>query len=204
MKFLTFFLLLNFYTFAQSDVPLTLRAQFNGQYGYTIIGNTHNEFDNWQSPPPACQILTQSSATLNLLPNQNIVAAYLYWSGIGDGTFDQNILLNGVSYSSSPSVTYPEDNVVFSYFGCFNNVTNQVLNTGNGLYTFSNLDLNPIISSYCNTGSQYSGWHMVVIYSQIGLNNRQLNIYDGLNAVITYFNNGVTSLTVNDLNVIDN
>ena len=83
MKYLLILILLiiNLNAKAQSDVPLTLRAQYNGSYDYTIIGNTHNEIDNWfQAPPPPCQMLNQSSATLNLLPSQNIVATYLYWA----------------------------------------------------------------------------------------------------------------------------
>ena len=108
--------------YAQSDVPLTLRAQFNGSYGYSIIGNTHNEFDNYQNPAPPCQMLNQSNATLNLLPNQTIIAAYLYWSGIGDGTFDTNIQLNGINYNSTQNlISYPENNNVFSYLGRLQN-----------------------------------------------------------------------------------
>lgn len=135
---LTLFLLLTF-TFcnAQSDVPLTLRAQYNGSYGYTIIGNTHNEFDNWQNPPPLCQMLTQSNATLNLAANQTIVGVYLYWSGIGDGTDNPTVQLNGVNYTTNQvSVGYPENNFIASYFGAFRDITPQVIGTGNGIYTF--------------------------------------------------------------------
>jgi gliding motility-associated-like protein len=191
---------------AQSDVPLTLRAQFNGNYGYTIIGNTMNEFDNWQPTPiPPCQMLTQSSATLNLVPSQNIVAAYLYWGGIGDGTFNDNITLNGFPYSAANTyVSFPEPNPFFSYFNSFRDITPQVLNSGNGEYSLANLNLNPIISDYCNTSIYAGGWHIVVIYNQIGLPNTQLNIYDGNNAVFWLFNDGVTQLPINNLSVIDN
>jgi gliding motility-associated-like protein len=191
---------------AQSDVPLTLRAQFNGSFGYTIIGNTMNEFDNWQPAPiPPCQMLTQSSATLNLLPNQTIVAAYLYWGGIGDGTFNDNITLNGLPYSAANTyVSFPEPNPFFSYFNSFRDITPQVLNSGNSVYSLANLNLNPIISDYCNTFIYAGGWHIVVIYTQIGLQNTQLNIYDGNNAVFWLFNDGATQLPINNLSVIDN
>ena len=76
--FLLFINLLN----AQSDVPLTLRGQFNGKLDCTVVGNAHNALTNWQTPSTPCEMLTQSNANLNLLPNQNIVAAYLNWSGI--------------------------------------------------------------------------------------------------------------------------
>ncbi len=204
MKQLIILLLVCNIIHAQSDVPLSLRAQFNGPYGYTIIGNTHNEFDNWQTPPPPCEMLTQSSATLNLLPNQNIVAAYLHWSGIGDGTFNPIVNLNGLSYSSnSISIAYPENNLFAPYFGSFVNITSQIQSQGNTLYTFSNIDLNPIIGPYCGNGIYYLGWSIIVVYEQAGLPNVQLNVYDGLNAVNTYFNNGITNLTIDNLNVID-
>ena len=200
-------LLLTFNTIsAQFDVPLSLRAQYNGSYGYTIIGNTHNDFDNWQFPVPPCQMLTQSSATLNLLPSQNIVAAYLYWSGIGDGSLTTNIQLNGTIYNPSETlVGYPEAGLTFfSYFAKYVDVTNQVIASGNGLYNFSNLDLNQSIPAYCSNAIYYSGWFMVIIYDQNSLPNQQINVYDGFNAVSTYLNNGVTPLTINNLNVIDN
>jgi gliding motility-associated-like protein len=206
MKYLLAFLLTINILSAQSDVPLTLRAQFNGNYGYTIIGNTMNEFDNWQPTPiPPCQMLTQSSATLNLVPSQNIVATYLYWGGIGDGTFNDNITLNGFPYSAANTyVSFPEPNPFFSYFNSFRDITPQVLNSGNGEYSLANLNLNPIISDYCNTSIYAGGWHIVVIYNQIGLPNTQLNIYDGNNAVFWLFNDGVTQLPINNLSVIDN
>ena len=77
MKQITLFLFFINVVFSQSDVPSTLKNQFNGRFGYTIIGNTHNELNNWQYPTPPCQMLTQSSATLNLSPNQNIVGTFL-------------------------------------------------------------------------------------------------------------------------------
>ena len=66
---------------AQSNVPLTLRGQFNGKVDYTVVGNAHNALANWQTPSTPCEMLTLSIANLNLLLNQNIVAAYLSWSG---------------------------------------------------------------------------------------------------------------------------
>ena len=104
-----FLFLLPFLSYSQSDVPLSLKSQFNGHYGYTVIGNTHNSFDNWQSPNPPCQMLTQSSASLNLAPNQTIVAAYLYWSGIGDGSLNPTINLNSVNYTATETaIGYPD------------------------------------------------------------------------------------------------
>lgn len=205
MKKLLFLLIFVNVLFAQSDTPLTLRAQFNGAYGYTIIGNTHNEFDNWQNPTPPCQMLTQSSATLNLLPNQTIVAAYLYWGGIGDGTDDAFIKLNNIDLISNITLLSipeaPPTNTV--YFNSFINVTNQISSTGNGLYTFSDINLNSQLLNFCSSAVYNLGWHIVVVYSQVGLPNNQINIYDGNNAVGLYFNNGITQVPITNLNVVD-
>ena len=206
MKILKTFVIMLFSNliYSQSDVPVTLRAQFNGSYGYTIIGNTHNEFDNYSVPSPTCQVLTQSTATLNLASNQSIVAAYLYWGGMGDGTYNPTIKLNGTSYNATQSfVSYPESNNVFSYFNNFVNITNQVIATGNGNYTFSDIDLNPIIFTYCSNGVYNLGWHIVIVYNQINLVSNQLNVYDGNNIVNNQFNNGQTNVDINNLNIID-
>lgn len=131
MKQLIILLLVCNIIHAQSDVPLSLRAQFNGPYGYTIIGNTHNEFDNWQLPSPPCEMFTSSSASLNLLPSQNIVAAYLHWSGIGDGTFNPAVNLNGTVYSSTNiSVAFPDSSNFFSYYGAYVDITSQIQSQG--------------------------------------------------------------------------
>lgn len=203
MRFILLLLFTFSFCYSQFETPLSLRTQFNGSYGYTIIGNTHNAFDNWQIPVPPCQMLTQSSATLNLAPNQTIVAAYLYWSGIGNGLDSPNIQLNNVNYTASQiSTANPDPSPFFVYFGSYRDITNQVTGTGNGIYTFSNLDLNTIINGYCSNSIYFSGWHIVVIYEETGLPNVQLNLYDGYNAVSFSFNNGITPINIDNLNVV--
>ena len=206
MRLFLFLLLTVNYLQSQSEIPISLRTQFNGAYGYKIIGNTNNEFDNWQqNPVPPCQMLTSTSALLNLQNNQNIVAAYLYWSGIGDGTYVSNVKLNNITYSSSnTSVGFIENNNFFSHFGSFIDVTQQIQNEGNTNYTLSNINLNPILDNYCSSAIYYLGWSVLVIYSEVGLPNVQLNVYDGFNVVSPFFNNGITNITINNLNIIDN
>jgi len=177
-----------------TNTPLTLYQQFNGNFGYTVIGNTHNSFDNKQSPPPPCQMLTSSSATLNLNPNQTIEGAYLIWSGIGDGvgtsvTFNGNLIIP--DYTNFASVA----NSITPYFSAVRDITSYVQNFGNGIYQISNFDLNSIINQYCATGIYYSGWNIVVVYSENFLPNVQLNIYDGLQSPI------LNAITINNLNV---
>lgn len=204
-----FFLSIIFFTnigFAQYDVPITLLQQFNGPYDYIIIGNTHNEFDNYQDPPPPCQMLTQSSATLNLLPSQNVVAAYLIWSGIGDGS-NLNVQLNGVT--QIPDFIFVADTEPIQgnsiYFSSLKNITNYIQSTGNGIYVFANFDLNPIISLYCSNGIYFSGWNIIVVYEDVSLPNQQLNIYNGYR--YAYNPAGVPipiQIPITNINVIDN
>ena len=203
--------LLFFFVFAishsQSSVPLQFYKQFNGKYDYTIIGNTQTQFDNFQNPPPLCQMLTQSSAQLNLLPNQNVVGAYLYWSGIGDGFIPTNPTFNGQIVTNDllfiTNINPPPD--IVNYFIAFKDVTAIVKQTGNGNYSFSNFNLNSIISDYCSNSIFYSGWSIVVVYEEINIQSRQLNIYHGLDFVGND-NTVVESVdvSINNLNIVDN
>jgi hypothetical protein len=187
-------------------VPLEIRAQFNGQFDYKVIGNTHNEFDNQSNPPPPCQMLTQSSATLNLNPNQNVVAAYLYWSGIGDGTLNSTIQLNGFDIvADEVNVVDPEQNGFNIYFGSFKDVTSLILQEGNTVYTLENLNLNPIINNYCSSAIYHSGWSLLVIYEDNTLPTQQVNLYDGFASVYGQPFNPTSSATIDieGLNVVD-
>ena len=63
-----------FLALSQQD-PISLFQQFNGRYDFTAIGNTLNENENNDG---YCGMLSESSATLNLAPNQTLVSAHLY------------------------------------------------------------------------------------------------------------------------------
>ncbi|SHE57677.1 gliding motility-associated C-terminal domain-containing protein [Psychroflexus salarius] len=200
----SFLIVLNINAQVPTTVPLELRAQFNGQYDYVVIGNTLNEFDNLSSPPPPCQMLSQSSAELSLEPNQSIVAAYLYWSGIGDGLFDPEIQLNGQSlFADEINVVDPQQFSFNFYYGSFKNVTNQITLTGNGIYTFDDLELNNIITEYCANGIYFSGWSLLVIYQDSTLPTQQINIYDGLASVYGYEDNAFSDISINNLNIVN-
>ena len=203
---LIFLLIISIRSYAQPPtIPFELREQFNGQFDYKIIGNTFNEFDNFeQNPSPPCQLLTESSAILNLEPNQNIVAAYLYWSGVGNGTFNSNIQLNGETFFADEIFVVDPDQFGFSfYFGSFKDVTTTIENQGNGIYEFSNLDLNPILGSYCSTAQYHAGWSILVIYEDTSLPTQQVNVYDGFASVYGFEENASTTIDIANLNIID-
>lgn len=172
---------------------VSLFQQFNGRYDYTAIGNTLNIFEN--GPFSTCDILTTSSADLTLNSNQNIIAAYLYWAGSGDG--DLEVTLNGNNITASRVFNDSLDaNRVF--FAAFADVTNIVTTLGNTTYTLSNFDLTNVISPYCSTGTNFGGWAITIIYEDDTLPLNQLNVYDGLQSVPDFL-----SITLNNLNVLD-
>jgi gliding motility-associated-like protein len=173
---------------------VSLFKQFNGRYDYTAIGNTLNLQEN--GPLTNCEILTSSSAQLNLNEGDTIVAAYLYWAGSGSGDFE--VLLNDIPIMADRTFSDALDtNRVF--FAAFSDVTNLVKDLGNTEYTLSDLDLSDIIGSYCPTGTNFAGWAIAIVYENSNLPLNQLNIYDGLESV-------PDQLTINltNLNVLDN
>jgi len=143
------------------------------------IGNTLNTLEN--GPNASCNILISSSADLNLTANQNVVAAYLYWAGSGNGDF--NITLNGISITAERTFSDALDaNRVF--FAAFADVTDIIVNQGNTSYTVSDFNLSGIIDPYCPTGTNFGGWAISIIYEDDNLPLNQLNVYDGFKTFI--------------------
>ena len=173
---------------------ISLFEQFNGRYDYFAFGNTMNTVEN--GPGNICAILSSSSASLELLPNQNIISAYLYWAGSGLGDF--NVTLNDIDVFAERTFSDSLD-ASRVFFAAFTDVTNIVLSEGNGLYTLSNLDISDVISPYCPTGTNFAGWAIAVIYEDENLPLNQLNVYDGLQSVPTEL-----LIELDNLNVLDN
>src|SRR5690606_32173958 len=70
-------------------------------------------------------------------------------------------------------------------YGAFSDITALVQTTGNGTYTFSDFDLSGVINSleYCNNGTNFGGWSILIIYTEPDLTNNLVNIYDGFERV---------------------
>src|SRR5690554_429705 len=118
----------------------SLLEQFNGRYDFSFIGNTMNYAENGTGAP--CTIQTSSSAELNFPSDYQIERAYLYWSGSGTGDFE--IKLNDVDII--PDREYPMNYITqqghdLDFFVAVTDVTQQVLDTGNALYTVAELDV---------------------------------------------------------------
>lgn len=183
---------------------MSLYNQYNGRFDFTFIGNTLNEFPNGTGFP--CITLTSSTATLSLGANDIIENAYLYWAGSGTGDFD--VKLNGIDIAAERRFSAIQNSSGNPFFSAFANVTTQLLTTGNGDYTLSELDVNSFFDDehYCNNATNFAGWAIVIVYQNTGLPLNQLNVYDGLQTLSTPIVNQVVSLDINlgNLNVLDN
>src|SRR5690606_20087848 len=155
---LSYFLsLIGFPAFAQQEFALL--EQFNGRYDFTFVGNTMNYVENGTGAP--CIIQTSSSAELSLQVEDQIERVYLYWSGSGSG--DLNIKLNDSDIEPDRyfSMNYIASGFSLDFFVAITDVTSQILSTGNGTYTVSELDVSELFFPsipYCQVATNYAGW----------------------------------------------
>lgn len=182
---------------------MSLYNQFNGRFDFTLIGNTLNVQPNGAFDP--CLLLTDSSANLNLETNDVIEKAYLYWAGSGTGDF--NVKLNGIDITAERTFAAIQNSNGNPFFSAFTDVTTQLQTTGNGTYLFSDLDVTSFYNpeTYCNNGTNFAGWAIVIVYKNPALPLNQLNVYDGLEALSTAVPGVVDELVINlsSLNVLD-
>ena len=196
-----FLLYIPFFALGQ-DVELY--QQFNGRYDYVAIGNTLNQFEN--NLQDFCEILPSSQATLNLESSDNIIAAYLYWAGSGDG--DNSITLNNITVNSDLTYNVPFNSGpygILSYFSCFADITDIVLSQGNTVYELSDLDISTTLQDsigYCENRTNFAGWSIYVIYENPLLPLNQINLFQGLEIINRNINE--INIVLENLNVIDN
>jgi len=157
---------------------VTLFEQFNGQYDYLSFGNTLNTSEN------GCMLLDQSAANFTLAAGQTLVSAHLYWTGSGTGDFD--VTLNGLAITAERMFS---DQLVngggtFDFFAAYADITDLVGFVGNGVYTFSDLDIpQAVLNQFCGNATDFAGWAVTVIYEDLTLTQNQVNLYDGLESV---------------------
>jgi gliding motility-associated-like protein len=168
------------------------------------IGNTLNPIEN--NGNTFCTILESSEADLNLDENQSIVKAYLYWAGSGPG--DANVTLNGTEVIANNTYTVgytTVDNNELIYFSSYADITDLVLEHGNGSYNLSDLDINAILLSepgYCDNRTNFGGWAIYVIYEDVSLPLNQVSLFQGLQIINR--NVGELEINLNNINVFDN
>lgn len=197
--FYTYFIFI-FFPLMLEGQNVSLYSQFNGRYDFTFVGNTMNLGENNIIPGCSDLIVNSSSANLNLNPSQTLIAAYLYWAGSGTGDF--NVKLNAADITPDRTFSNISINYNLPYFSAFKDITNEVLFTGNGTYTLSDLDVSQALIDYpnfCNFRTNFAGWAIIIVYEDISLPINQINVYDGLQSIPNSLN-----ITLNSLNVIDN
>ncbi len=185
---------------------IDLFAQFNGRYNYTAIGNTLNSAENNTTSLCETLILPESNADLNLLPNQNVIAAYLYWAGSGLG--DTEVKLNNTLINADDTYIvnyFPNTNTELFYFSCYADITNQIITEGNTNYNFSELDISDTLLSvpgYCSGSTNFAGWSIYVIYEDTALPLNQVNLFQGLEIINRNVQEKV--IILDNINVLDN
>jgi gliding motility-associated-like protein len=175
---------------------VSLYQQFNGRFDFTFIGNTLNPQENTFQVNP--DILSSSAANLNLSTSDTIQKAYLYWAGSGTGDFE--VQLNTTNIIAERTFAHQRiiNGVLFDYFSAFTEVTEQIIDTGNGSYTFSGLDIAAALPLHFTRRTNFAGWGIIIIYKNDALPLNQVNIYDGLQGVPDEL-----TITLSSLNVID-
>ncbi len=197
-----FFILCLLLSAVVSAQNIALYKQFNGHYDYKAFGNTLNTEENGQGGD--CFILTSSSAEFQLQPNQEVVAAYLYWAGSGSGDFNVTFNQLPITAERTFNVLFTSGGVNYIYFSAFADVTQQLQTTGNGNYTLADLDLTEVIPLFCSppgTGTNFGGWAVTVVYEDVTLPLNQVNVFDGLEGVSQ--NNQTLNITLDNLLVLD-
>jgi gliding motility-associated-like protein len=176
---LTLFIIFSLFSKLNAQ-EIELFTQVNGPYDFTAIGNTMNLSENNFGGP--CIILDTSSAELNIESYDSIVAAYLYWAG--SGIEDTEVTLNGTTITAERLFSYEYGfNNPLLFYGAFADVTNFVATNGNGTYELSDFYINGNLDDYCQSGLNFGGWSIIVIYQIDGLPLSQINIYDGFESI---------------------
>ena len=199
--FRVFVFLFSTILFAQE---VTLFQQFNGRFDYLSFGNTLNIGENGSTND--CTILSESSANFQLQTGQQVVAAYLYWAGSGNGDFEVSLNGNLVISEREFNFSFINNNNIYDYFAAFADVTSIVSVIGNNIYTLSDFDLLEAIQPFCQinggNATNFGGWAITLIYEDAALPLNQVTVFDGLEVV--YTGNNTITIELNNLNVLDN
>ena len=134
-----------------------------------------------------------SSATLALPAGARVLFAGLYWgsdTATGTGvTAAPNAAIRTQVIFATPTSGYATRTSTIddstSGYSCFSDVTSLVSSAGSGAYTVANIQGS-------RTTNRFSGWALVVAYTQPGAPPRNLSIFDGHQLV----NSGTTSVNI--------
>ena len=174
-----FLFILLFSTFpliSKASETVIVRHTFEGNVSFKLTGNSQRTTSG-SGNSSVCTILPSSSSTLNLDNDSTVKAAYLYWSG--SGSIDNQITFAGrtVRAPGSTTYTYTDTDDNLDYYSAKADVTSLVSNS-NRNYTVSNLTFDTG-EDYCDQGTSYGGWALVVIYEHPDEALRVVKVADG-------------------------
>lgn len=200
---------------SKSQVEITLDQQFNGKYDFLSIGGSMNSDDNltFINGSPTFVTVDNSSAFLNLPNDATVVKAYLYWAESFSNN-NQTITLNGTQFTAD-EVFFEDLSQIpeFFLYGYRKEISNYVTNNPNGLYEVTNIDLSAFFqevlpgfpqSQFGFFDTAIVGWSIIVIYEQDTLDYSQINLYDGFIYRGGIQNPTDLSISLTNLDVIDN
>jgi len=180
-------------TYAQScstteEIAEYLPAKVSGGVDFTIIGGTQNPNENNASAganQPGCSgflPILSTTATLSIPAGDTLKSAHLYWSGTGSDF--ENITLNDEDITADRCwETTLAVNGSVGLFAGYADVSDLVLATGEGDYTFSGMDNTSVYRDLnCTSGGSvlYGGWALVVVYqNRTVYDDYTLFFYDG-------------------------
>jgi gliding motility-associated-like protein len=184
---------------------ITLFQQFNGRYDYLAFGNTLNPSEN-NIERDFCDVLPESQADLLLPANTNIVAAYLYWAGSGEGDLEVNLNDVPIVADNTYLVEYNDPTYgILPYFSCYTDITELITSTGNASYTLTNLDISETLANnlgYCGNRTNFAGWVVYVIFEDSQLPLNQVNLFQGLEIINRNVQEKI--IVLDNVNVLDN
>ena len=159
-----------------SNGEILLRDSLAGNLSYELLGGHFRQGEDGCQPP-----LASSSDSITLPAGSSVEAAYLYWSGSGNA--DNTATFNGAQVTAG--YTY-EQSIVRGgngsiYYSSRANVTNLV--NGSGNYTVSGVNFNRSANPYCQTGTAYGGWALLIVYENDAEPLRVVNLYDGFRSL---------------------
>jgi len=197
-------LLLSFLFTPVLGQDITLFEQYNGRIDYTAIGNTLNQFEN-NIDRTFCETLPSSDANLSLPASSNVIAAYLYWAGSGEGDLDVSLNSLPITAEETYIVDYNDPfNGLMTYFSCFADITNIISDLGNITYTLSDLDISETLTSvpaYCSNRTNFAGWSIYIIYEDEDLPINQISLFQGLEIINRVVQEKI--IVIDNINVLD-
>lgn len=179
---------------ADGYVPVLLHETLSGNISYRAVGSTLRTHSNSATSPDAngqCSFVpigTGSTANLTMPAGSTVERAFLYWAGSGtEAQSDLNIEFgHSTDLPGLSAITGEELFMIIDaagsggldYFASYKDVTADVATTGNGEYTFRQLDVQNGIP-WSSGSACAGGWGLVVVYSNTAEAFRVANLFHG-------------------------